>query len=299
MATVLAAVEAGSLSAASRKLGVPLATVSRRVSDLEDHLGTQLLIRTSRRLELTDAGRSYIIACRRILADIDEAERVAAGEYSAPQGELTVTASIVFGRLHALPVTADFLRAYPDVTVRLLLADRVVNMVEERVDIAIRIGDLPDSGLTASRIGSIHRVVCASPAYCAERGAPQTPDELINHDCITFDGLNAADAWTFDMGKTAMSFPIRSRLIVSTAEAAIDAAIASIGVTRVLSYQMADAASTGKLQVLLRDYEPQPLPVHLVHASQPLLPLKLRAFLDFARPRLKARLAAAAAKRDT
>jgi DNA-binding transcriptional LysR family regulator len=291
MSTLLAAVEGGSLSAASRKLGMPLATVSRKVSELEAHLRTRLINRTSRRLMLTDAGRSYVAACKRILEDIGEAERAAAGEYMAPRGDLTVAAPIVFGRLHVLPVAIEFLKAYPDIDIRVALADRVVNLQEDDIDLAIRIGDLPDSSLVATCVGSIRRVVCGSPAYFAQRDTPKNPGELSTHDCITFDALMSPDAWKFAVGKSAVSVAVHSRLIVNTAEAAIDAAIAGIGITRVLSYQVASALRAGTLALALRDFEPKPWPVSLVYAGQGLLPLKLRAFLDFAAPRLKARLA--------
>ncbi len=289
MATLLAAVEGGSLSAASRKLGMPLATVSRKVSDLETHLKAKLVNRTSRHLTLTDAGRSYVAACKRILEDIGEAERAATGEYSAPRGDLTISASIVFGRLHVLPLTIDFLKAYPDINVRLVLTDRVINMTEDHVDLAVRIGSLPDSSLLATRVGAIRRVVCASPAYFRERGTPLTPDALSAHDCITFEGLTAPDAWIFPTAAGEMHVRIKSRLVVNTAEAAIDAAVASIGITRVLSYQVASSVSAGALVIALQEFEPPPLPVHLVYSGQGLLPLKVRAFLDFAAPRLKQR----------
>jgi DNA-binding transcriptional LysR family regulator len=291
MSTLLAAVEGGSLSAASRKLGMPLATVSRKVSELEAHLRTRLINRTSRRLMLTDAGRSYVAACKRILEDIGEAERAAAGEYMAPRGDLTVAAPIVFGRLHVLPVTIEFLKAYPDIDIRVALADRVVNLQEDDIDLAIRIGDLPDSSLVATCVGAIRRVVCGSPAYFAQRDTPKNPGELSTHDCITFDALMSPDAWKFAVGKSTVSVAVHSRLIVNTTEAAIDAAIAGIGITRVLSYQVASALRAGTLALALRDFEPKPWPVSLVYAGQGLLPLKLRAFLDFAAPRLKARLA--------
>jgi DNA-binding transcriptional LysR family regulator len=291
MSTLLAAVEGGSLSAASRKLGMPLATVSRKVSELEAHLRTRLINRTSRRLMLTDAGRSYVAACKRILEDVGEAERAAAGEYMAPRGDLTVTASIVFGRLHVLPVVIEFLKAYPDIDIRVALADRVVNLREDDIDLAIRIGELPDSSLVATRVGAIRRVVCGSPAYFAHRGTPKSPGELSTHDCITFDGLMSPDAWKFAVGKSIVSVAIHSRLTVNTAEAAIDAAIAEVGITRVLSYQVASALRAGTLALALREFEPKPWPVSLVYGGQGLLPLKLRAFLDFAAPRLKARLA--------
>jgi DNA-binding transcriptional LysR family regulator len=291
MSTLLAAVEGGSLSAASRKLGMPLATVSRKVSDLEAHLRTRLINRTSRRLTLTDAGRSYVAACKRILEDIGEAERAAAGEYLAPRGDLIISAPIVLGRLHVLPIAIAFLKAYPDIDVRVGLADHVMNLHEDNVDLAVRIGDLPDSSLVATRVGSIRRVVCGSPAYFGERGMPKSPGELSSHDCITFEGLMSPDAWRFAAGKSTVSVAVHSRLIVNTAEAAIDAAIAGAGITRVLSYQVANALRAGTLALALRKFEPMPWPVSLVYAGRGLLPLKLRAFLDFAAPRLKERLA--------
>ncbi|MGY4305605.1 DNA-binding transcriptional LysR family regulator [Bradyrhizobium sp. USDA 4369] len=297
MATLVAAVDAGSLSAASRRLGMPLATVSRKISDLEAHLRTRLLNRTSRRLTLTDAGRAYVAASRRILEEIAEAERSASGEYATPRGSLTVTAPIVFGRLHVLPVISDFLQAYPEIDIRLAMSDRIVNVHEEQVDVALRIGELPDSSLLATRVGTIRRVVCGSPAYFAARGAPLQPSDLATHDCITFDGLAASDAWAFGARHGPLSVRIRSRLVVNTAEAAIDAALSGLGVTRVLSYQVAGAVHAGRLQLALESFEPPPAPVSLVHAGQGLLPLKLRAFLAFAAPRLKARLAEAGLSR--
>ena len=291
MSTLLAAVEAGSLSAASRKLGMPLATVSRKVSELEAHLRIRLINRNSRRLTLTDAGRSYVVACKRILEDIGEAERAAVGEYIAPRGDLIITAPIVFGRLHVLPVAIEFLKAYPDIDIRIALADRVVNLQEDDIDLAIRIGELPESSLVATRVGSIRHVVCASPAYFAERGTPRSPGELTTHDCITFEGLASPDGWKFAVGKSTTLVAIHSRLVVNTAEAAIDAAIAGVGITRVLSYQAASALRAGTLARTLRKFEPAPWPVSLVYAGQGLLPLKLRAFVDFAAPRLKGRLA--------
>jgi DNA-binding transcriptional LysR family regulator len=291
MSILVAAVEAGSLSAAARRLGTPLATVSRKVSELEGHLKARLLNRTSRRLTLTDAGQSYVAACRRILEQVDEAERAASGEFSAPRGELMVTAPIVFGRLHVLPVATEFLAAYPEIKVRLALADRVVNLMEDHVDVALRIGALPDSSLMATRIGVIRRVVCASPAYFAARGVPKTLADLAAHDCIGFDVLTTAEAWTFKQGRSEISVPISARLTVTTAEAVVDAAISGVGIARVLSYQAAQALRDGRLALALVDFEPEPWPVHLVYTGGRMLPLKLRAFLDFAAPRLKARLA--------
>lgn len=290
MSILVTAVDAGSLSAAARQLRTPLATVSRKVSELEVHLKTRLLNRSSRKLTLTDAGRSFVEACRRILEEVGEAERAASGEYGAPKGDLIVTTPIVFGRLHVLPVVTEFLAAYPEIDIRVVQADRVINLLEERVDLAVRIGALPDSSLLATRVGSVRHVVCASPAYLAARGRPKRPDDLGAHACITFEGMTAPDAWTFTTGKASQSVTVHSRLIVNTAEAAIDAAIAGAGFTRALSYQAADAVRAGRLAIVLAQFEPSPWDVSLVHAGGRLLPLKVRAFLDFAAPRLKERL---------
>jgi DNA-binding transcriptional LysR family regulator len=295
MSTLLTAVEAGSLSAAARRLAVPLSTVSRRISELEAHLKARLLNRSSRKLTLTDAGRSYVEACKRILEDVGEAERAASGEYSAAKGELNITAPMVFGRLHVLPVAMEFLKMYPAVDVRCVLNDRVVNLLEDHIDLALRIGELPDSSsLITTRIGSVRRVVCGSPSYFARRGMPDNVNELAMHDCITFEGFPFPDFWVFPTSKSDVSAAVHSRLVVNTAEAAIDAAIAGLGVTRVLSYQVAAAVKAGLLDIVLEEVEPAPSPVSLVYSGQRRLPLKLRAFLDFGGPRLKARLLKAA-----
>ena len=295
MSILLTAVEAGSLSAAARRLATPLSTVSRRISELEAHLKARLLNRSSRNLTLTDAGRSYVEACKRILEDVGEAERAASGEYSAAKGELNITAPMVFGRLHVLPVAMEFLKAYPAVDIRCVLNDRVVNLLEDHIDLALRIGELPDSSsLITTRIGSVRRVVCGSPAYFARRGVPENIDELAMHDCITFEGLPFPDFWMFPTSKANVSAAVHARLVVNTAEAAIDAAIAGLGVTRVLSYQVAAPVKAGLLNVVLQELEPAPSPVSLVYSGQRRLPLKLRAFLDFAAPQLKARLLRAA-----
>lgn len=293
MAVFLAAVEGGSLSSAGRQLGMPLATVSRKLSDLETHLKARLLNRSTRQLTLTDAGRDYLAACKRILEDVIEAERAAAGEYSEPRGELVITAPIVFGRMHVLPVIADFLAAYPEVDVRLMQGDRIVHLLEEHVDLAVRIGELPDNRLTATRIGATRRVVCASPDYFSRHALPTSPTDLSGHRCIAFDAMSTGEAWRFQADGAELSVPVRSRLQVNTAEAAIDAAIAGVGVTRVLCYQIERAERSGQLQRVLREFEPAPAPISLVYTSQRRLPLKLRAFLDFATPRLRERLTAA------
>jgi DNA-binding transcriptional LysR family regulator len=290
MRTLIASADGGSLSAAARALGTPLATVSRKVADLEAHLRTQLVVRTRRGLVLTEAGRAYVAAGRRIMEELDDAERAASGEYRAPRGHLVITAPIVFGRLHVEPVVLDFLRAYPDITTRLVLADHVVSLIDEHVDVAIRIGRLADSSMVATRLGAVSWVTCASPDYLAARGTPATPASLDRHDLVMFDGLYSTRVWRFGRGERAEELAIAPRFAVNTAEAAIAASIAGAGITRVLSYQVRAAEAEGRLRIILREFEPEPLPVHLVHGGQALLPLKLRAFLDFTSPRLKASL---------
>ena len=191
---------------------------------------------------------------------------------------------------HVVPTVAEFLKAYPEVDARLVLSDRSLNLLEDHVDLAVRIGELPDSSLVATRVGTVRNVVCASPAYLAEHGTPRNPTELVKHDCLTFSGLMSPDSWTFTINGAAVSVPVHSRLIVNTAEAAIDAAIAGAGLTRVLSYQIEEAINAGALAIALRKFEPASIPINLMYAGQRLLPLKLRAFLDFAVPRLRTRL---------
>jgi DNA-binding transcriptional LysR family regulator len=290
MQVFVAVVEAGSLSAGGRKLAMPLATVSRKLSDLEGHLKARLLNRSTRKLELTEEGKSYLDACRRVLEDIGEAERVVAGEYQTTRGELIVTAPVVFGRLHVLPVVTEFLQAYPAVDIRLMLGDRLAHLLDEHIDLAVRIGVLKDSSFKASNVGSMRQLVCASPAYLASRGVPRHPSDLTSHECITFDALAESSRWMFDVAGATLPVRVHSRLVVNTAEAAVDAAKAGLGLTRVLSYQSYEARQAGELSVVLADYEPPPIPVSLVFNGQQRIAQKLRAFLDFATPRLRERL---------
>jgi DNA-binding transcriptional LysR family regulator len=293
MTILLRVVDGGSFSAAGRAMGMPLATVSRKVGELEAHLGVRLLTRTTRKVAMTDAGAAYVAAARRILDQIDETERVAAGEFHAPRGELVVTAPIAFGRLHMLPVIADFLAAYPEINVQLTLADRNLHLLDDHVDMAVRIGPLPDSGMVATRIGSMRTVVCASPKLLAGHGAPKTPEDLAVLPTVNFSFLSPAAVWPFRRRDTAaaLDVPTRPRLSVSTAEAAVWAAVQGVGVTRLLHYQCADAVRDGLLHIILADFEVDPAPVHLLHATRGALPSKMRVFLDFAASRLRARLA--------
>ncbi len=292
MNILVSVVETGSFTAAGKRLGVPLATVSRKLAELESHLGTRLLARSTRRLDLTEAGADYVASCKRILEDISDAERKASGEYVTPKGELVLTAPVVFGRLHVVPVIADFLAAYPDIDVRLVQSDRNAQLLDDHIDLAVRIGTLPDSSMIAVQVGSVRQVVCASPEYLAAHGIPKKPADLSGLSCITFDVLGSATSWSFTnkAGRNDSVVPVRSRLSVNTAEAALDAAIAGAGVTRVLSYQASKAVEERKLRLLLEPFEPFPVPVSLIHTAQGMLPLKTRSFIDFAVPRLRATL---------
>jgi len=287
MSTFLTVVEAGSLSAAARRLRTPLTTVSRKVSELESHLHTKLFNRSSRQLVLTDSGSSYLAACKRILADVTEAERTASGEYTAPTGELAVTTPVGLGRTILIPMMAEFLKAYPDIKVRLIPTDRVLSLDQEHIDVGVRIGALPDSSLIAMTLGATRRVLCASPAYLAARGTPRTPEDLTGHDCISYPGFASPEAWTFVEDKTNVAVPVHTRLVVGSTEAACAAARAGIGITMAAAYQIWAAPKSGDLTTVLDDFQPAPQPVNLVYAANRFLPIKVRAFLDFAAPRLK------------
>jgi DNA-binding transcriptional LysR family regulator len=259
------------------------------VNELEAHLGTKLLVRTTRKVALTDVGSAYVASTRRILDEIDETERIAAGEFHVPRGELILTAPILFGRLHILPIVTEFLAAYPEINVRLLLSDRILHLIENHVDMAVRIGPLPDSTMIATRVGLMRTVVCASPKLLAGHGVPKSPEDLAGLPCVNFEFLWPASAWPFRLKGTGgtTDVPIRPCLSVTTAEAAVWAAAQGLGVTRVLHYQCADAIKDGSLRIILANFEVEPLPVHLLHAGRGALPSKMRVFLDFAAGRLR------------
>jgi DNA-binding transcriptional LysR family regulator len=291
MSIVLAVAEAGSLSAAALRLNTPVATASRKITELEEHLHAKLFERSARKLRLTDSGLSYVAALKRILADLSEADRAAAGEYTRPTGELVVTAPVGLGRLHLMPILAEFLRAYPEIDVRLLLSDRVLSLTEDQFDVALRIGELPDSRLIALRLGTIRTVVCASPAYLEARGTPRTPDDLAAHDCIIYEGFIGPYDWKFVREGTDVAVTVRPRLVVSNPEAAFDAVLAGIGLGRGASYYVGAAIEAGTLTTVLDEFHLPTRPVSFVYPAGRFLPVKLRAFLDFLAPRLRARLA--------
>jgi DNA-binding transcriptional LysR family regulator len=278
--------EAGSLSAAARKLGMPLSTVSRQLKALEEELDTRLITRTTRRLVLTESGRSYAATCRQVLDELDDAGRRVAGEQAEPRGELALTAPVVFGRLHVLPIVAAFLNAFPGVAARMLLVDRVVDLVEEGLDVGARIGALPDSTLRATRVGAIRLIACASPSYLAAHGVPATPAELANHQCISFSTFTHPERWTFGGGGKREA-RVSPRLVVNSADAAIDAATAGLGVVRVLSYQAQASLADRSLRRILKPFEPEAMPVNLVHREDRLPRSKVQSFIAFAAPRLR------------
>src|ERR1700754_387640 len=289
MSLLISSVEAGSFSAASRKLGVPLPTLSRKISELESRLHTKLLTRSTRKLTLTPSGAAYVTASKRILEQVGEAEAAASGEFAAPRGELVISGPMTFGRIHLLSIVNDFLLSFPEINVRMALSDRNTNLVDDHIDAAVRIGQLPDSGLITTSLGSVRRVVCGSPDYFKQNGIPKTPDHLADLTCVTFANLPSGSSWSFSTGgKNLTQFQRpRCRLNINTADAAIEAAVAGLGVTHVLSYQIAQAVEQGLLRVVLTDFEPDPMPVHLIHSGQGLVPRKLRSFLEYAGPRLR------------
>jgi DNA-binding transcriptional LysR family regulator len=296
MRAFVTAVDRGSLASAARSLGHSPAAVTRAIALLEGRIGMQLLHRSTRALHLTQFGESYISTCRQVMSALDMAERGAQAELEKPSGLLTITAPARFGQLYVMPVLDAFLDANPAVQARLLLLDRVANLVEEGIDVAVRLAHLPDSSLVATRIGEVRRVLCASPIYIARRGEPQTPSELREHDCIMERDGAETELWRFASGKGKQLLPIsvRPRLVVNSAAAAVDSAVAAHGITRVMSYQAVEAVKAGKLVVLLAQNEPPPIPVHLVLPSGHSKTSKQRAFMSFAAPLLRNDLAKAA-----
>ena len=247
IAVFIAVADHGSFAAAARRLGRSPASVTRAVADLESRLGVRLLTRTTRAVSTTEAGQRFLGGAKRVLADLDEIERAAAGQGTAPRGELRLTAPILFGRLHVLPIVTEFLDRFPEVQAALALVDRPVDLVEEGLDVAVRIGALGESSAVATRVGALRRIVVASPDYLARRGTPQRPADLSDHDVVAFSGIAGVEHWVFREAARDVNVAIRPRLVVSTAEAAIDAARAGFGLTRVLSYQAAEDVARGSL----------------------------------------------------
>jgi len=289
---LVASVEEGSLSAAARKLRIPVATLTRNVNDLEAFVGTKLLVRTTRKLSLTDAGTDYVDSARRILEQVDEQQRRAAGEFQNPRGELVVTTPVQVARLRVLPVINQFLTLFPEIRIQLLQSDRNIDLIDSHADVAIRIGRLEDSSLVATRVGMLRVVVAASPELLSRRGTPRSPWDLDGFPRIVFNSPFLSE-WRFrhPAGNEVLKIAGTPRLLVTSPDAAADAAIDGLGATMLLEHDVADAVRAGKLELILQEFEVDPLPVHLIHLSRDLMPMKLRRFIDFAAPKLREALA--------
>ncbi len=273
-----------SFAKTARQMHMSAPAVTRIVAALEDLVGARLLVRTTRSVKTTEAGAHYLADCRRILGDIAEAEAAAAGHYSEPSGTLAITAPILFGQLYVLPIVTDYLDAYPGMHARTLFIDRQVNIVEEGLDVAVRIGHLADSGLTAVRVGAVRHVICAAPDYLEKRGTPTTPADLKDHRIVASNSSWASPEWRFAGGQRIGIDPV---LMCNTNQAVIDAARSGWGLTRVLHYQVGPALQEGALQVVLEEFEEPPLPIHLVYPQGRQAPAKVRAFVDMAVERLR------------
>ncbi len=294
----IAVSEVGSFAKAGLRLRLSPPAVTRAISALESRLGARVFTRTTRSLAITEVGQRFLENARRVLGDLDAAERDAVGQTSVAQGSLTVTASVTFGRSALAPVVCAFLAQYPLINISVLLLDRVTNLVEEGIDAAIRIGPLPDSAMVAKRLGSVHRVLVASPDYLAQRGIPSTPADLRLHSMIAFTGLMPNREWRFLDGRSGKSVSFVPRFEINDAVAAIAAAEAGDGITITLSYMVAEKIRQGKLVKVLDAWTPPAIPVHLIFPQGRLMAPKLRAFVDFAAPRLKQVLEKAALTED-
>jgi DNA-binding transcriptional LysR family regulator len=281
MTVFLAVAEARSFAAAARRLEMSAPTVTRSVAALEHRLGILLLVRTTRSLRLTEAGERYAADCRRILDDVEQADDAAAGVMGAPRGALSITAPAFFGELHVMPAVLGYLRAHREVSVRTLLVDRVVNLLDEGVDVAVRIGALPDSTLTAVPVGQVRRVVCAAPAFLQEHGEPKDLDALPRFCTITAAMEGRGTQWRFQQDGQARRLSVDSQLTVTSFQAAVLAACEGWGLTQVVSYQVARHLASGALQVVLRDFELPPMPVHVVYPEGRKSSAKVRSFVDF------------------
>ena len=265
---------------AARKLGMSPSGVTRLIAALEERLGARLLQRTTRSVTLTDAGARYLERARRILSDVEEAESAAEGERTRPGGRLTVSAPVGFGRLHVSPVMSAYLKRYPEVSADLRLSDRMINLVEEGVDLAVRIGHLPDSTLVARHVGEMRRIVVASKDYLKRRGEPRTPEAIATHDTIHFGAMTAAPDWRFAADGREIRVSSTPRFTSNSADAAIQYAEAGGGLTRVLAYQAADSLKAGRLKIVLAPFTPPALPIHIVYPTSRLLSAKVRTFID-------------------
>jgi DNA-binding transcriptional LysR family regulator len=291
MATFVRIVDSGSLTAAADALEVSGPSVVRLLASLERALDVRLLNRTTRRIALTDEGRDYYERCKRILAEVEEAEAVAGTRRGAPRGLLRVTAPVLFGRMHVAPLAAAFVQAHSGVAVDFLLVDRVVNLLEEGLDLGVRIGALADSTLVAVAVGEVRRVLCASPGYLARAGTPREPRDLRAHACLRFAGLESTDEWTFFAAGRRVAVRVAGPLSGNQAEPLLDACADGLGIGNFLSYQVAPLVAAGRLKLVLADWSPPPVPVSVVYPHAKLLPARTRLFVDWLRTRLPPRLA--------
>ncbi|MGY4526075.1 LysR family transcriptional regulator [Pseudomonas sp. UBA4617] len=288
MKVFVATGELESFAAAARRLDISPAAVTRAVSALEEQLGVKLLLRTTRSVRLTEAGSRYLEDTRHILASIHEANEAAAGINSTPKGDLAVTAPILFGKKFVMPCIVRYLQQYPEVDVSAYFLDRIVNMVEEGMDVAVRIGPLPDSGLKALRVGRVRRMLCASPEYLARHGVPKHPSDLAGHAVIGTTNLSPRAGWRFGVAEEPTLVRVKPRLTVTSNDGAIAAASGGLGIARLLSYQVADELASGQLQVLLAEYEEAPWPIHVLHRESKYGSAKVRAFIDMLAQALRA-----------
>lgn len=281
MQVFIAVAQESGFSAASRRLGLSAASVTRAVAALEQRIGTPLLVRTTRNVYLSEAGQRFLEDSRRILGDLQEAEDSAAGSHAQPRGQLTITAPVLFGQLFVTPILVEYLQQYPEVVINALLLDRNVSMVEEGMDVAVRIGELPDSNQHAVRVGEVRLVVCGSPAFFARHGRPRHPQDLERLPVVASSAIGQVRSWTFvDAGQTLAVRPV-PRLMVTANQAAITAASQGLGMTRVLSYQVAGEIASGGLEIVLADFELPPLPIHVLYQGGRNAPARVRSFVDF------------------
>ena len=284
MTVFVAVAEEQSFASGARRLNMSPPAVTRAIAALEDRLGIKLLTRTTRYVRVTDAGQRYLEDARRIINEVDEADEAAAGINAEPRGQLAVTAPVLFGKLFVLPGIVDYLQRYPDMEISAVFLDRIVNLLEEGFDVGIRIGELPDSSMKAIRVGSIRRVVCASPAYLAKHGAPEKPSDLANHLAAASSAGSPAMEWKFAEGLVVR---VKPRLTVTSNDSAIAAVLLGMGVTRLLSYQIAAYQASGQLQTILSEFEPEPLPIHVIHREGRYASAKVRSFVDLMVARLR------------
>lgn len=288
MEIFVAVAEEQSFAGGARRLNLSAPAVTRAVAALEERLGVKLLTRTTRYVRLTDAGQRYLEDARRIIQEANEADEMAAGINAEPRGHLAVTAPVLFGRMFVMPGIVEYLQRFQTMEVSAIFLDRIVNMLEEGIDVGIRIGELPDSSMRAIRVGQVRQVLCASPSYLAARGTPQTPADLNHHSLIvSAAGSWSAIEWKFLDGDKIMTHKIKPRLSVTGNDAAIAAAIQGLGITRVLSYQVAPFLASGQVQTLLSEYEPKPLPIHVLHREGRHASAKVRTFVDLMVERLR------------